>query len=783
MDTSYVSGMEEMQLILPIPIEGGAEAGLISRLRYAVDTKLGPRSAAPIRMLLPAEGEGAMAGVVHALVLISGSRSQVEENRQLLMEEIRSCMDNASYQMGEDACVKSPLPAIVSEVIGRSVLAAEEPGTELVSQGALAIGHVSVSPIALSRILGAQGREKVRWLLDRQVLLDVPSLVLDRARGQDGLISVKLVAGSVDALGAAREALIEEGKISNGDEQIRQPLCLTYRQIEWLLHHNRTQVEQVLLETQTVLIRDGDEVELVGRQGSAVEAAQDQIGKILFRQHYAKLLLDHHQHRRRQHHQTLGDIAKAMEKTAQVSGAEICVGPGTFGEGPVIEMMGTVEQLRQAFYHLQAVQKLITHQVRYHLYEKEEIRDFVSGKKDGKLVKITKETGVSLHLQSCPEEEREGSDRRLSIELSGECIAAVLSALDMLMGEFPAELSFYLPEAHHRRLIGHGGKTIQRVMKRHAVYVKFLNPEEALRQAGEAARHLPPALQTSLPNVLIRTPAKNRPALEDARNEILEMAEEAEVRLLNKRLRLSLPTADVGVILARCVASFADNLDFTADSNAQARPFGLRAPKDQMEIVINGHSGTLSRFLHTLQLQIMSLGTIEETVDEVAELCCSPAEGGSVPASPTRSLAAASEQSQASSCHSWSSESPELFRHFGCTLLEPIKTIASPASPTLLSPVVAVPAERRESCWGFDPAIGSQRSSIFKDDTNERMGTSLWNGPAFPKLSMMTIDSLWKRRSTEMESLTAEMCRLDWKTMTADRYRRRASTVFRGPTL
>ena len=101
------------------------------------------------------------------------------------------------------------------------------------------------------------------------------------------------------------------------------------------------------------------------------------------------------------------EVAKAMERTAQVSGAEICVGPGAFGEGLMIEMMGTMEQLRQAFYHLQMVQKLVTHQVRYHLYEQETIRDFVSGKKDGKLVKIMKETGVSLQLQSCPEDGEE----------------------------------------------------------------------------------------------------------------------------------------------------------------------------------------------------------------------------------------------------------------------------------------------------------------------------------------------------------------------------------------
>lgn len=43
----------------------------------------------------------------------------------------------------------------------------------------------------------------------------------------------------------------------------------------------------------------------------------------------------------------------------------------------------------------------------------------------------------------------------------------------MLQEELPAEISFHVPEAYHKRIIGVGGKNIQRIMKKYGVYVKF----------------------------------------------------------------------------------------------------------------------------------------------------------------------------------------------------------------------------------------------------------------------------------------------------------------------
>jgi hypothetical protein len=41
--------------------------------------------------------------------------------------------------------------------------------------------------------------------------------------------------------------------------------------------------------------------------------------------------------------------------------------------------------------------------------------------------------------------------------------------------EMPASISFHVPDQYHKRIIGIGGQHIQRIMKKHSVFVKFSN--------------------------------------------------------------------------------------------------------------------------------------------------------------------------------------------------------------------------------------------------------------------------------------------------------------------
>ncbi len=77
----------------------------------------------------------------------------------------------------------------------------------------------------------------------------------------------------------------------------------------------------------------------------------------------------------------------------------------------------------------------------------------------------------------------------------------------MLLEELPAEISFHVPESYHKRIIGVGGRTIQRIMKKFGVFVKFFN------EGGSGDED----------NVVARTPAKNAINLENLKVAVLEM--------------------------------------------------------------------------------------------------------------------------------------------------------------------------------------------------------------------------------------------------------------------
>ena len=157
-----------------------------------------------------------------------------------------------------------------------------------------------------------------------------------------------------------------------------------------------------------------------------------------------------------------------------------------------------------------------------------EIKEFICGKKDGKLMRIMKETGVMITLHECPGTET------LFIQLAETVVQAgrptqLPMASQLLQGELPAQLSFHVPETHHKRMIGHGGKAIQRIMKKWGVYVKFLNSFEA----GQLFNYADPwdscassaSLAGPIDNVIVKTPGKNAAALQAIKAEIFALDE------------------------------------------------------------------------------------------------------------------------------------------------------------------------------------------------------------------------------------------------------------------
>lgn len=67
----------------------------------------------------------------------------------------------------------------------------------------------------------------------------------------------------------------------------------------------------------------------------------------------------------------------------------------------------------------------------------------------------------------------------------------MLNAFDMIAAEMPAEGSFYLLEGFHKRIIGARGETIQAIMKRYGVYIKFASKQECVMNGGFIGASMP----------------------------------------------------------------------------------------------------------------------------------------------------------------------------------------------------------------------------------------------------------------------------------------------------
>jgi predicted PilT family ATPase len=148
------------------------------------------------------------------------------------------------------------------------------------------------------------------------------------------------------------------------------------------------------------------------------------------------------------------------------------------------------------------------HEIRFQLELANEHREFISGKKNGKINKIEKTANVKIKFETFNDYNflittsslpASASPSSTGMSVGSTSAHAALHGLSLLQEELPAEVSFHVPEMYHKRIIGVGGKNIQRVMKKHGVYVKFANADEYAMLGGYPDNE---------DNVVARTPAK-----------------------------------------------------------------------------------------------------------------------------------------------------------------------------------------------------------------------------------------------------------------------------------
>jgi hypothetical protein len=180
------------------------------------------------------------------------------------------------------------------------------------------------------------------------------------------------------------------------------------------------------------------------------------------------------------------------------------------------------------------------YQIRVKIELANEHKEFVSGKKNGKINKIMGQSNVQIIFDGF-------NEFNFNIDVMAASFDSMKQGLTLVEQEMPASISFHVPDQYHKRIIGIGGQHIQRIMKKHSVFVKFSN---ALDRGGMGREDD----DSKVDNVICRTPARNAQNLDAVKNEILEMVDRADSeytsqivnvdRLYHRELIARLPEID-----------------------------------------------------------------------------------------------------------------------------------------------------------------------------------------------------------------------------------------------
>ncbi len=177
--------------------------------------------------------------------------------------------------------------------------------------------------------------------------------------------------------------------------------------------------------------------------------------------------------------------------------------------------------------HLIPFVKRAQYQIRVKIELANEHKEFVSGKKNGKINKIMGQSNFFLHSFPSPPNTVTGNvqiifdgfnEYNFYIDVCGAQYEATKNGLDLVEQEMPASISFHVPDQYHKRIIGIGGQHIQRIMKKYSVFVKFSN---AMDRGGVGKEDD----DIKVDNVICRTPARNAQSLDMVKQEIMDMVE------------------------------------------------------------------------------------------------------------------------------------------------------------------------------------------------------------------------------------------------------------------
>jgi KH domain len=152
-----------------------------------------------------------------------------------------------------------------------------------------------------------------------------------------------------------------------------------------------------------------------------------------------------------------------------------------------------------------------------------EHKEFVSGKKNGKINKIMNTANVQIVFDGF-------NEYNFYIDVWGSDYTQTMNGLELVEAELPASLSFHVPDQYHKRIIGIGGQHIQQLMKKYSVFVKFSNAHDRGPVVGKEDDTL------KLDNVICRTPSRNAQNLELVKQEIMDMVNRPDAEQVTEQV-------------------------------------------------------------------------------------------------------------------------------------------------------------------------------------------------------------------------------------------------------
>ncbi|KAJ3274009.1 hypothetical protein HDV01_003679 [Terramyces sp. JEL0728] len=350
--------------------------------------------------------------------------------------------------------------------------------------------------------------------------LPIPFTLFPKKDDTDTYPSTIIITGDTNSIKDAKTRYQSLLRSIESKVITKQIPCLP-RKLEWLFTFRKQEIRKIMSDNSvdfSFANYNGNAITVMGCEAHLIERAIRAIKRLICDYYVASIQTANNLENADNFVRFCTDLTPVLNSTSSKNKVEIVIYRN------IIEIYGTNENTKQAYQDLTASELIKIRDTKIQIELGMEHREFINGKKNGKINRITKVSGCRIVFQENP------NAYNMMIDLYSSVPNCLLTGIAMLEEELPAEMSFHIPEAFHKRIIGVGGKNIQKIMKRYGVYVKFSNTEEYAQLGGYYENE---------DNVICRTPSKNAENLKDLKATIIEAVNATE--LIESQETIELP--------------------------------------------------------------------------------------------------------------------------------------------------------------------------------------------------------------------------------------------------